>query len=429
MKHNLAFICTDVTSLASVVSAFDDSARWPTSTNKLPLTVFHCVAFIGASDRHPLALEPYVRVNIEGTANVLEASKSAGCDIFIATSSGSISLSPPTFLPLLPTLNPKKFLQLLPNAEPVEHNLLSPLESFGSCYAYSKARAEHLVRSSNDASCAFRTGVIRPAHAIYGPTCGSPNPNSISYDYLRRGGGPTWLTNILNYFVDARNVALGHLWFEDALMKEADSTKEEDQARSRKGGKESVKDSVSGKAYAITDPNPPVTYGHLYRLFTLLSHPTTPCRFPVVPTIPMLLVAYIVEAYSLLLKHWGGMLGKLLPAPNGDLAALQPAIFNMCTAHFIYEGGDEMARQDLGYKGVVGTLRGLCESVVEWNDGVEEKIRQARDEGKETGNNEDRAPARDEDVKVKLEVVVGQDGVRKRKDNLMQVPAVKMWEH
>ena len=413
-----------------MVSAFDDSARWPTSADKLPLTVFHCVAFIGASDRHPLALTPYVRVNIEGTANVLEASKSAGCDIFIATSSGSISLSRPTFLPLLPTLKAKNFLQILPNADPVQHNLLSPLESFGSCYAYSKARAEHLVRSSNDASSAFRTGVIRPAHAIYGPTCGSPNPNSISYDYLRRGGGSTWLTNIVNYFVDARNVALGHLWFEDALVGEADSAKGEARDRSRKGGKDSAKDSakdsVSGKAYALTDPNPPVTYGHFYRLFTLLSHPTTPCRFPVVPTIPLILAAYIVEAYSLLLKRGGGMLGKLLPAVKGDLAALQPAIFNMSTANFIYEGGDEMARRDLGYKGVVGTLRGLCESVAEWNDGVEEKVRRAKDVGKETGTNEDRPQVRDDDKKVKLEDVVGRDGVRKRKDDLVQVPAVKM---
>ena len=426
VEHNIAFIRTDVTSLVSVISAFDDSSRGSPSTEHLPLTVFHCVAFIGASDRHPLALEPYIRVNIEGTANILEASKSAGCDTFIATSSGSISLSPPTFLPLLPILTPQKFLQLLPNAEPVEHHLLSPLTSFGSCYAFSKARAEHLVRSSNDPSSAFRTGVIRPAHAIYGPTCGSPNPNSISYDYLRRGGSPTWLTNNLIHFVDARNVALGHLWFEDALIKEADSAERKDEDRSRKGGQETAKDSVSGKAYAITDPNPPVTYGHLYRLFTLLSHHTTPCRFPVVSPIPILLIAYIVEAYSLLLKRWGGMLGRLLPTPKGDLAVLQPALFNMSTAHFIYDGGDEMARRDLGYKGVVGTLSGLCESVVEWNEGMEEKIGQITKEGKGKGKIEDRSEARDKEMKVKLEDVVEEDGVRRRKENLVQVPTVKM---
>ena len=421
LKHDIRCIRTDVTSLDSVVTAFDECAQWSPSTLKLPLTVYHCVAFIGASDRHPLALEPYVRVNIEGTANVLEASRVAGCDIFVATSSGSISISPPTFLPFLPRLSPAKFLQFLPNAEPVEHHLLSPLEAFGSCYAFSKARAEHLVRTANDPTSAFSTGVIRPAHAIYGPTCGVQNVNSISWDYLRRGGSPTWLTGLLNHFVDARNVALGHLWYEDALIKEADSAQQREKGRDRKGGHEISVVRVSGRAYAITDPNPPVTYGHLYRLFTLLSHPTTPCKFPAVPPIPMLLIAYAVEAYSLLRKRWGGVLGRVLPAPKGDLAALQPAIFNMSTANFIYD--DKMARIELGYKGAVETLRGLCDSVLEWNEGVEKRITGAKEEGKEKGQKEDGKNERNE---VQLEDVVREDGTRKREDDMVQVPAVKM---
>ena len=410
LDNKVGFTQTDVTSPTSVSAAFNESADWSRSTAKLPLTVFHCVAFIGASDRHPLALDTYLLVNTEGTSNVLQAAQFAGCDIFIATSSGSISLTPPTYLPLIPRLTPKDYLQFLPNAEPIQHHLLSPLEAFGSCYAFSKARAEHLVRSANHPPSNFRTGCIRPAHAIYGH--GVENINSVSYDYLRRGGTPTWLAGVVTHFVDARNVSLGHLWYEDALLKEA-------------AGEKTGKECVSGKAYAITDPNPPATYGDLYRLFTLLAHPSTPCNFPAVPPIPLLLVAYVVEAYSLLLRRWGGVLGKVLPAPKGDLAALQPAIYYMCTAHFIYD--DEMAIRELGYRGAVGTLRGLLDSVVEWNGKVEAKLK-AKD-GKSSIEERDRMEKEKEadgDVEVKVDDVVGEDGMRRRKVDLVQIPAVKM---
>ena len=387
LKNNVDFISTDVSSAESVISAF--TAPWPRSVAQLPLTVLHTVAFIGASDRHPLALGIYERVNLEGTRNVLAASQAAGCSIFISTSSGSISTTPPVYLPWVPRLTTKDYVQILPNAEPTRHTLSSPLESFGSCYAYSKARAEALVRSANDPKTSFRTGCIRPAHAIYGHGC--DNLNNLSFDYLRRGWSPTWITDIVNHFVDARNVSAAHLWYEDAFLKQEQNNT----------------DTVGGKAYAVTDPNPPVTYGHLYRLLTLLAHPSNPCDFPKIPPIPILLIAHVVEFYSLLRLRWGGLLGKYLPALKGDLAAMQPAIYNMCTAHFIYD--DSMARREIGYRAVVGTLRGLCDSVVEFNGKVEERLK--RDAGA-AGKG------------VRDEEVVRREGLRRRREAVEKV-AVK----
>lgn len=90
------YVKTDVTDPASVEAAF--AKPWPSDVSRLPLTVFHTVATIRPGERSLLLWERTSRVNIDGTRNVLAAAKAAGADIFVATSSASVSLRPARFL-------------------------------------------------------------------------------------------------------------------------------------------------------------------------------------------------------------------------------------------------------------------------------------------------------------------------------------------
>ena len=159
------------------------NSPWPAKVAKLPLTVFDTVAYIHAGYGRADFLDKYMSVNVEGTRNVLEAAKSAGCDIFIATSSASIGIRPSNFLFPPWQKYPRNHLQVTDNADPPP---LDKLENFAGCYAYSKALAEKIVTDADNKKSGFRTGTIRPGHAIYGH--GDQNPMAVIYDYLRRGG-------------------------------------------------------------------------------------------------------------------------------------------------------------------------------------------------------------------------------------------------
>lgn len=189
-ENDVQFVKTDVSNASAVSEAFN--APWPRAVADAPLTVFHTVAYIKPNERKKEFLASYLRVNVEGTRNVLAAAKRAGASVFVATSSGSIAARPPQYF--LPPWRrwPVDIFQLSVNAEPKGLDL--PLENFGSCYSYSKARAEKLVRDADDAENGFRTGCIRPCHAIYGH--GVDNVSSIVYEYLRRGGSPRYCVSL-----------------------------------------------------------------------------------------------------------------------------------------------------------------------------------------------------------------------------------------
>lgn len=186
VEHDVVFFKTDITDAASVARVF--AHPWSPEHADRPLTVFHTVAFIHAGLRKADFLAPFMRVNVGGTENVLSAAKAAaGCDVFIATSSASIGIRPVRFFFPPWQRYPANFVQFSSNAEPKD--LDAPLERFAGCYAYSKARAESVVRRADDRQGGFRTGAIRPGHAIYGH--GDENPSSIVYDYMTRGYLPT----------------------------------------------------------------------------------------------------------------------------------------------------------------------------------------------------------------------------------------------
>ena len=187
VSAGVAFQETDVSDPKSVAAAFD--APWPSGVKSLPLTVFHTVAMINPTDRKPRFLGPLIKVNVDGTRNILAAAKKSGASCFVATSSGSVGAGVPDYFPL-PWQTGKDVFQFRENADPLGP-LDAPLETFPICYTWTKAQAEKLVREATSDSCP--TGIIRPTNGVYGT--GIDQSSSLTWDYLRRGGGPTWLNS------------------------------------------------------------------------------------------------------------------------------------------------------------------------------------------------------------------------------------------
>ena len=102
------------------------------------------------------------------------------------------------------------------------------------------------------------------------------------------------------------------------------------------------------------------SYDDYYRVLTTLA--TTPMEYRVISLLPILVLAYMVEAYALLRAR----VMPFLPATQGRLDLLQPATLYMSTGHFFYN--IDQAKDDLGYEPAMGTLEGLCMSVRDWNE-------------------------------------------------------------
>lgn len=344
MAAHVPFFKTDVSKPESVAAAFD--APWDPRVASLPLTVFHTVAMINPSDRKARFLGPLIKVNIEGTRNVLAAAQKAGASCFIATSSGSVGAGVPTYFPI-PFTTGKDIYQFRENADPPV-SLGAPLEEFPICYTWTKAQAEKLVREATSDRCP--TGIIRPTNGVYGS--GIEQSSSLTWDYLRRGGGPTWLKEVVGPFVASQNVSIGHLAMEKALLEK--------------------KPGVAGSGYCLTDPNPPIRYGDLYLALSTLAHPSTPVNFPTVPFILMYLLSLLVEQYKILRLDFF----PSLPPLTGDFAYLLPGVFKVCTTHMVFPG--TKAEKELGYRGAYTTLDGVCEVMVEWNQKAEAKANKGK---------------------------------------------------
>jgi len=182
------FVRADMASSASVEAAF--SKPWPASEARKPLTVFHTAAMIHPGDRSERLYPRMRRVNVDGTVNVLKASQEAGADIFIATSSASISFRPlgPWIWPWQST--PANYLHIA--SERDFDAPIRPHRLFFSNYSKSKAEAERLVCGSNKPG--FRTGAIRPCNAIYGQ-----KTDPVVGLTLQMGKTATWMPHVIQY--------------------------------------------------------------------------------------------------------------------------------------------------------------------------------------------------------------------------------------
>jgi hypothetical protein len=147
-------------------------------------------------------------------------------------------------------------------------------------------------------------------------------------------------------FVHTDNVALAHLLYEQALI--------------------SSPSKVSGKKYLMTDPNPGVAFCDIYRLLAIL----TTFRAIEVPALPMIMLAQVIEWYTLA-RVTIPPLKWVLPKVPGVLSRLQPATINVANSHqFSSNTIIEMSVEDggLGYRGIYRTLEGMCTQTKAWND-------------------------------------------------------------
>jgi nucleoside-diphosphate-sugar epimerase len=341
LNLGVTWIKTNITDKLAVTTAF--AVPWPPLTTKLSLTIYHTAAVIRPQDRLKCFLHLCSKVNVDGTANVLEASKAAGASIFIWTSSGSIALQRPTFWIAPWTAHPKKAVQVLNDntSLPQTHS-----DFFGN-YAVTKATAESLVRAANDPLNNFRTGCIRPTNGIYGT--GGESNTAITDIYLHNAGAPTWAYSVLQSFVHAENVSLAHLLYEQHLVNQS-----ADHNLLPTGG----------QSYVVSDPNPAIAFGDLYTLLTTLS--STPVAFPELQPAPFLLLAYFVEAYSFLRFRFFGFL-PMLPK---NLEQMQPSLFAILDVHvFADDSRAKLAPEKggLGYNPPLTTLQGMCRRLVDWN--------------------------------------------------------------
>jgi nucleoside-diphosphate-sugar epimerase len=343
------FVEADITSDESVRRAFN--APWATSVARLPLTVFHTAAVIIAQDRAQVLQNRSSLVNHIGTAHVLSAAQAAGADIFVSTSTGAIAVRPLSvwFAPW--KTHPKGYTQVYPN--PDEDQTIRPRNEYAGNYAVSKAEAEVLVLKAN--SPTFRTGCLRPACGVYGNefdlTIGLYSrltwlPRSVQTNAMRDANGPSWVTHIIQTFVHTDNVALAHLLYEKALI--------------------SSPETVAGKKYLMTDPNPAISFGDVYRLLALLNdfHPVE------VPALPMIILAQVVEWYTLARVTVPPLKWVLPPIP-GTLSQLQPAMINVANSHQ-FSNNNFISRSvedgGLGYRGIYTTLEGMCTQVKHWKE-------------------------------------------------------------
>ncbi len=363
-------IKADISSRASVDAAF--SKPWPASVANRPLTVFHTAAAVRPQERSKLLYHRISAVNRDGAVNVLEAARAAGADVFIATSSASVSIVPPKFWIWPWQSSPPNYFQVVS-----EKDFDAPLrphnQFFANCKssfftpnlrihtkhikltpptdAYSKAEAERAVCAANQPG--FLTGTIRPGNPIYGQ-----KTDPVLGIALRMRDNVTWIAHIVQNYVNSRNVALAHLQFEAALAAAAQSK---------------TMPLCAGRTFNVTDPGPPIAFADLYLAATTLS--TT--GVTVTPQRPILLflIAHAIEAWCLLLARvpvltrWFGW-----KEPAGPIHMLQPAVFNVSIHTVIDDSAAKrsVAEGGIGYRGGCETIEGVCEEILEWNREHEE---------------------------------------------------------
>ncbi|KAK3394656.1 hypothetical protein B0H63DRAFT_517761 [Podospora didyma] len=193
--------------------------------------------------------------------DITSAASAAGANVFIATSSSSVSVVPANYWIWPWQTESKNYVQIINELDfdaPIRANDL-----FFSNYARSKAVAERLVYGNNQHG--FRTGVLRPGNGLYG------QKSDPCIDLSLRTGGVTWMPNVVQNLGSSRNIALAHLQFEAALAQKKMPL-------------------AAGKPLIVTDPGPPPSHQDIYNALIDLSEspitlslppPSTASRFNV----------------------------------------------------------------------------------------------------------------------------------------------------
>lgn len=342
---DVGIIHADVTSPAAVCSAF--TAPWPSSASSLPLTVFHTVALIRPFERHSSLYHRSARVNLGGTANVLHASREAGAQLLIYTSSSTVEHLPVDFFPR-PSLSVPAPLTLGPSYAQVltaaDFMLpLRPAHQFATNYARSKAEAERLVKAA-DGEGGMRTGIIRPGNAVYGHP-----EDKVLGRMLSMGSLPSFGANWAQSWIGVRNASLAHLHYEEALLGPHGTN-------------------LAGKAFLVTDDGPPLRLSDVHKILDLAS--TTGLRVTYPPPLLMLLGAYIVEAWSLAAASVP-YVARLLGEPQDPVFLFQPAVFSVAVSAAVEDSTARKspAQGGFGYRAACTSLEGMiAQAMAHGND-------------------------------------------------------------
>ena len=366
--RHVDFRIVDVSDERAVHDAF--AAPWPgVGESKEPeITVLHTAANIRFYERVAYLLPLSAKVNVEGTRNVISASLANGVTSLIYTSSGSILIRRARLWLWPWETRPTHFIQEISDDLPVS----AYHADFFSNYAYTKSLGEILVRNAdktrNAKGTLLRTGCLRPGNGIFGLgdcLCGAT---------LVRRINPTWNQNIIQNFLYVENCSIAHLCYEARLNEIAAHA-------DLKSNTALTPIDIGGDAFVIADPNPPPTYGDVYKAINLLS--SSYATFPYLSPTFMLTLSHIFENIYLIrhrLSSYHNLpiphplrllsyLAILIPKLNGDLVSLQPSMFELIMAHLFFD--DSRARLPpeqggLGYNSPWTTLEGLCKLVEEF---------------------------------------------------------------
>lgn len=349
----MQFIAVDITDAVALEAAF--TAPWPSASGAAApeLTVFHHVAEIRFYERLAQFLPKSERVNVQGTKNVIAASRAAGATVLIYTSSGSIGIHRTASFLWPWQSEPEKFVQIINDDE---SRLPTRDAEFFSNYAVVKAHADRLVRAADKslldsrtatgAKKVMRTGVVRPGQGIFGPN------DEVVCVYLSRDSQPTWWRNSAQSFLYVENCVAAHFCYEARLVELLNGGTNPD---------------IGGQAFLVTDPGPAPTYGDMFTLLEAMTNGRV--NFFSLSSTAMLLFGHSLEIYysfyhRLIDGGWG--LGRFIPALKGDVVKLQPAFWHLLAIHVIYD--DSRARLapekgGLGYMGKWTSLEAMHKTV------------------------------------------------------------------
>lgn len=279
--------------------------------------VFHIAGNIRWWERWQFQKHLTFRVNVEGTANLLRLSEECGVKKFIYLSSGSVVQEATDWWALPGTFNPKRFY---PNTEPSNKPLCH--------YAASKAASEtRVLGHSGD----MKTGIIRPAQAIFGQ--GGSSGGVTAGLWPDRDFNPTLNSTIVQDLVYNENVSVACLLLEAHLT-----------------------DAPSGCRFTVSNDEPR-RYSYLTDTIQRYSHKNH--RFIPVPVAQFLILGYILEYMTYI--YWR-LTGR--NANFGDIAYLQPPSYTIGQTAAIWDCED--AKKILGYRPAYTVAQGARKFIEEW---------------------------------------------------------------
>jgi len=241
-----------------------------------PRLVFHAASPDPFAD--PFSRAAYLKVNVDGTANVLaEAKASSSVIALVYTSTLTVVINDATG-------------QCFDITEetPVHHGSLAGKDPY-HCYQLSKGTADIMVRTASNTNLphqgGLRTGCIR-VPGIYGE--GDENMVVAGLQLARWGLGCVQFGNNTTLFesVFVDNAVHGHVLLAHALLAEASN---------EASGENTEKSRVSGEAFNVTDDHPGPFWDYMRAIYAAAGYPQRPQDIWVLPVWFVYVLAMMTE--------------------------------------------------------------------------------------------------------------------------------------